>query len=75
MTLATATRERSAPPALPLLRQTQLTLASASDNTVSDETSLIVDSIETMAELLVKDVESLDLPASLPGTSGPRNTW
>ena len=56
MTLATATRERSAPPALPLLRQTQLTLASASDNTVSDETSLIVDSIETMAELLVKDM-------------------
>ena len=60
MTLATATRQRSEPPALPQLRQTQLALGSAAGNRVSDETSLIVDSIETMAELLVKDVEGME---------------
>lgn len=57
MTLAAAARERSRVPALPPLQQTQLALASTSGNGVSDEASLIVDSIETMAELLVKDVE------------------
>ena len=57
MTLATAVRDRSGRPALPPLRQTQLALARASDDGVSDETGLIVDSIETMAELLGKDVE------------------
>jgi hypothetical protein len=57
MSLATAVRERSGPPALSPLRQTQLTLATASNDAVSDEAALIVDSIETMAELLAKDVE------------------
>ena len=75
MSLATALREQSGPPALPPLRQTQLALATASDDAVSDDTSLIVDSIDTMAELLAADMESLDLLVSLPGTSGARNTW
>ena len=57
MTLATAVRQRSGKPALPPLRLTQQALAAASDDAVSDETALIVDSIETMAELLGKDVE------------------
>ena len=52
MSIAMAVRERSGPPALPPLRQTQLALTTASDDAVSDETALIVDSIETMAELL-----------------------
>jgi uncharacterized membrane protein YccC len=57
MLLATAGRERSGPPSLPPLRRTQLALATASDDAVSDETALIVDSIDTIAELLAKDVE------------------
>ena len=39
-------------PAPPPLWQTQLALATASDDAVSDEMALIVDGIETMAELL-----------------------
>lgn len=57
MTLSTAVRNRSGKPALPPLRQTQLALAKASDDAISDEAALIVDSIETMAELLGKDME------------------
>ena len=45
---------------LPPLRQTHLALATASDDAVSDETALIVDSIDTMAELLTRDVEGLE---------------
>ena len=70
MTLATAVRERSGPPALPPLRQTQLALATASDDAVGDETALIVDSIDTMAELLAKDVESLETASSRPDDRG-----
>ena len=55
MTLATAVRAPSGPPALPPLQQMQLALATASDDAVSDETALIVDSICTMAALLAKD--------------------
>jgi Zn-dependent alcohol dehydrogenase len=55
-----ATRERLRPLALPPLRQTQLAVATALGNGVSEETSLIVDSIETMAELLVKEVEDVE---------------
>ena len=58
MSLATAVRERSGPPALSPLRQAQLTLATASDDAVSDEAALIVDSIDTMAELLAKDTSA-----------------
>lgn len=55
MTLATAVRERLVPPRLPLLRHTQLALAAAANDVVSDETDLIVDSIDTIAELLVRE--------------------
>ena len=58
MSLATAVRERSGPPALSPLLQTQLALAMASDDAVSDEAALIVDSIDTMAELLAKDTSA-----------------
>ncbi|HQZ38330.1 MAG TPA: FUSC family protein [Vicinamibacterales bacterium] len=55
MTLATAVREHTVPPRFPLLRQAQLALATAANDVVSDETNLIVDSIDTMAELLEKE--------------------
>ena len=58
--LATAVREQSGPPALPPLLQTQLALATASGDAVSDETALIVEAIDTMAELLAKDLEALE---------------
>lgn len=54
--LAAAVRENTVPPPLPLLRQTQRPLTAASGDLVSDETDLIVDSIETIADLLAKDV-------------------
>ena len=59
MTVATAVRDRSGKPALPRLRQTQLALTKASDDAINDEAALIVDSIETMAELLGKDEEDV----------------
>jgi uncharacterized membrane protein YccC len=57
MAVAAAVRRRSGPPALTSLRQTQLALADTPGDSVSDETALIVDSIETMAELIRKDME------------------
>lgn len=56
MTLATSVRTRSGRPVLPPLRQAQRALASRSVDTIADETGLIVDSIETMADLLGNDV-------------------
>jgi len=47
-----ALRTGNAPRPLPPLRQTQLALASAGDALLVDETDLMVDSINTMAELL-----------------------
>jgi len=70
MTLATAVRERSGRPALPPLRQTQRAPATASDDAVSDETALIVDSIETMAELLGKDLEGVENSIMAPEDVG-----
>lgn len=55
MTLAAAVREQTAPPRFPLLWQAQSTLATAANEVVSDETGLIVESIDTMAELLEKE--------------------
>ena len=57
MTLATSVRKLSGSAVLPPLRQTQRALASGPVDIVADETGLIVDSIETMAELLRNDVE------------------
>jgi hypothetical protein len=51
-TLAGALRTKTPPSPLPPLRQTQLALAPAADTLVADETDLMVDSINTMAELL-----------------------
>jgi uncharacterized membrane protein YccC len=58
LTLATATLERSAPPQLTALRGTQVAEATGSNAAVRDETDLIVDSIETIAELLAKDARN-----------------
>ncbi len=50
--LAAAVRSGSTPPRLPPLRQTQLALG-ATDALVDEETDLMVDSVNTVAELLV----------------------
>ena len=50
--LAAAVRDSSGSPALPPLRETQRALRGSSDDAVIDETALLVDSIETMADLL-----------------------
>jgi uncharacterized membrane protein YccC len=50
--LAGAVRAGTPPPPLPPLRQTHLALAPAADTLVLDETDLMVDSINTMADLL-----------------------
>ncbi|MEO5719518.1 MAG: FUSC family protein, partial [Chthoniobacterales bacterium] len=55
LALATATRARSAPPRLTALRGAPIAEATGSNGAVRDETDLIVDSIETIAELLAKD--------------------
>jgi uncharacterized membrane protein YccC len=52
--LAYAVRQRAAPRSLPQLRQMQRDLGHAHD-VIRDETDLIVDSVETIAELLVND--------------------
>jgi hypothetical protein len=52
--LAQAVRTGVAPPPLPALRQTQLALG-ATDALVDEETDLMVDSINTVAELLASD--------------------
>jgi hypothetical protein len=52
--LAQAVRTGVAPPPLPALRQTQLALG-ATDALVGEETDLMVDSINTVAELLASD--------------------
>jgi uncharacterized membrane protein YccC len=54
-TLADAVRTGSAPPPLPPLRQTQRALRGDADAAVGDETDLMVDSINTIAELLAAD--------------------
>jgi len=59
--LAEAVRDGTSPPPLPPLRQTQRALAAASDDLVRDETDLMVDSVNTMAELLRRG------PTPLPG--------
>jgi len=58
LTLATAMRERSAPPQLTALRGGHVAEATGSNAAVRDETDLIVDSIETIAELLAKDTRA-----------------
>ena len=58
LTLATATRERSAPPQLTAFRGTHVAEAIGSNAAIRDETDLIVDSIETIAELLAKDARN-----------------
>jgi uncharacterized membrane protein YccC len=56
--LAAAAREGKAPESLPPLRQTQLALAGSVSQLVAQETDLIVDAINTMAELLSRDAEN-----------------
>ena len=53
--LADAAREGRAPEQLPPLRQTQLALAGSVSPLVGQETDLMVDAINTMAELLARD--------------------
>ena len=74
MTLATAVRERSQPPVLPPLRQTQTGLVRVFGGLVSDETALIVDSIETMAELLGKDMDRLPRQGRHPAAQSRETT-
>jgi len=54
--IADAVRAGSAPEGLPPLRQTQLSMAPSADALVGQETDLMVDSVNTMAELLAWDV-------------------
>jgi uncharacterized membrane protein YccC len=53
--LAAALRDGTAPVPLPPLRQTQLALNTATQDIVRDETDLMVDSVNTMADLLRRD--------------------
>ena len=53
--LADAVREGAAPPPLPPLRQTQLALAKSMGPTAGEETDLMVDGVNTMADLLARD--------------------
>ncbi len=53
--LAEAVRSGTAPPPLPPLRQTQLALAKSVSHAVAEETDLMVDGVNTMAELLARD--------------------
>ena len=53
--LADAVREGTAPPPLPPLRQTQLALAKSVGPTAGEETDLMVDGVNTMADLLARD--------------------
>jgi hypothetical protein len=57
--LADAVREDTAPPPLPPLRQTQLALGKSVTHAVREETDLLVDGINTMAELLTRDATRL----------------
>lgn len=52
LTLASAVRHGSVPPPLPPLRETHLALGTAFNEVVRDETDLIVDSLDTIGELL-----------------------
>jgi len=56
--LAEAAREGRAPDTLPPLRQTQLAIAESVDPAVDRETDLMVDAINTMADLLARDANS-----------------
>jgi uncharacterized membrane protein YccC len=56
--LANAAREGKAPEPLPPLRQTQLALAASVTPLVARETDLIVDAINTMADLLARDAKN-----------------
>jgi uncharacterized membrane protein YccC len=53
--LASATRAGTAPGPLPPLRQTQLAVSRSLGDMVAQETDLIVDGINTMAEILTRD--------------------
>jgi len=53
--LADAVRAGTAPPPLPPLRQTQLALAKSLDHLAGEETDLMVDGVNTMADLLARD--------------------
>ena len=55
LTLASAVRAGTEPPPLPSLRDTHLALGTGLTDGVRDETDLIVDSVDTIAELLRKD--------------------
>jgi uncharacterized membrane protein YccC len=55
--LADAVKSGDSFPPLPDLRHTQLALNSATSDLVRDETDLMVDSVDTMAELLARDVK------------------
>jgi uncharacterized membrane protein YccC len=54
-TLATAVRDAASPAAIAPLRQTQLELPNGRNEIVIDETDLIVDGVETIADLLRQD--------------------
>ena len=53
--LADAARSATAPRQLPPLRQTQLALAKSISHAAAEETDLMVDGVNTMAELLARD--------------------
>jgi hypothetical protein len=54
-TLADAVRSASAPPRLPSLRSTQLALDPSTQAVIREETDIMVDGINTIAELLARD--------------------
>ncbi len=61
--LANAARVGGTPPPLPRLRQS-LALGTGSENVISEETDLIVESLNAMAELLAKEAAMVEIKTS-----------
>lgn len=57
--LGSAVRHATKPPPLPPMRQTQMALDAEAQDVIGEETNLLVDSINTMAELLIAERASL----------------
>jgi len=53
--LADAVRSSTAPPPLPPLRQTQLALGKSVSHLLGEETDLMVDGVNTIADLLRRE--------------------
>ena len=63
-TLAKAVRAGAAPPRLPSLRQTQLALDPSTHAVIQEETDIMVDAINTIADILTRDAAETTAPQS-----------